>query len=274
MAVERGLLFDGVAEEYDRVRSEYAPEIVDAACAIAGLDAGSPVLEIGCGTGKLTEALVARDLLVEAVDPGAQMVEVARRRVGDAPGVNFRIERFEDADLPAGGFAAAFSATAFHWVDPAVGWRKVANVLQPRGVFALFTHLGFSPLDEEIHAVWASVRPESDDWVPRDRETLFDGIDARLGNVSEVWSWINQRDALARPEASTLFTDVRLTTVVIDEEETTERVVALTRTTSMYLGLDAGDRRRLEDGLTSVIDGAGGGFPLTLYSVLVTAVAG
>jgi SAM-dependent methyltransferase len=273
MTAERGLLFDGVAEEYDRIRSGYAPEIVDAACAIAGLDPGSPVLEIGCGTGKLTEALVARGLQVEAVDPGARLVEVARRRVGDAPGVNFRLERFEDADLPAGGFAAAFSATAFHWVDPAVGWRKVADVLRPGGVCALLTHLGFSPLDEEIHAAWTAVRPESDDWVPRDRETLFDGIDARLGNVSEVWAWINQRDALARPEASELFTDVRLTTVASDEEETAERLVALTRTTSMYLGLDAGDRRRLEDGLASVVDGAGGSFPVTVYSVLVTAGA-
>ena len=126
MAVARGLLFDGVAEEYDRVRSDYAPEIVDAACAIAGLDAGSPVLEIGCGTGKLTEALVARDLLVEAVDPGPQMVEVARRRVGDAPGVTFRIERFEDAELPAGGFSAAFSATAFHSTPPTASASKTA----------------------------------------------------------------------------------------------------------------------------------------------------
>jgi ubiquinone/menaquinone biosynthesis C-methylase UbiE len=57
MTEERGLLFDRVAEEYDRVRSDYPAEIVDAACAIGELDRGSRVLEIGCGTGKLTEAL-------------------------------------------------------------------------------------------------------------------------------------------------------------------------------------------------------------------------
>jgi hypothetical protein len=41
----------------------------------------------------------------------------------------------------------------------------------------------------------------------------------------------------------------------------------------MYLGLDASDRRRLEQGLAAVIDEAGGSFPVTLYAVLVTARA-
>jgi ubiquinone/menaquinone biosynthesis C-methylase UbiE len=271
MTGERGLLFDRVAEEYDRVRSDYPAELVDAACTIAGLDRGSRVLEIGCGTGKLTEALTTRALHVEAVDPGTQMVDVARRRVGSAADVNFHIGRFEDVELPVGAFAAAFSATAFHWVEPAIGWAKVADVLRPRGVFALLTHMGFSPLDEQIHGVWTDVRPESLEWTPRDQETFFGGIEARLGNVSEAWAWLNQRDALARPEAAELFTDVRLTTAASEEEETAERLLAVTRTTSMYLSLDLDERRRLEQGLVSVIDGAGGSLPVTLYAVLVTA---
>jgi SAM-dependent methyltransferase len=253
------------------VRSAYPTAIVDAAYEIAALGPGSPVLEIGCGTGKLTEALAGRSLHLEAIDPGARMIDVARRRVGSGADVSFRVGRFEDVELPTDAFAAAFSATAFHWVDPAVGWGKVAAVLRPGGVFALLTHAGFSPLDEQIHAVWTSVRPESLGWVPRDRETLFDGIEARLGNVSEVWAWINQRAGLARPEAADLFTDVRLTTAASDEEETAEHLVAVTRTTSMYLSLDADDRERLEQGLTAVVDQAGGSLPLTLNAVLVTA---
>lgn len=273
MSPEPGLLFDRVAEEYDRVRSNYPAEIVDAACSIATLGSGSAVLEIGCGTGKLTEALAARGLRVEAVDPGERMIEVARRRVGGSPHVTFRIGRFEELELPDGEFAAAFSATAYHWIDPSVGWAKVAKVLQPGGTFALLTHVGFSPLDDQLHAVWTEVRPDSLQWVPRDRETLFAGIEARLGNVSEVWAWLNQRDTLARDDAAEMFTEVSLTTVAGEEQETAEHLVAVTRTTSMYLGLDASDRLRLEQGLAAVIDGAGGSFPVTLYAVLVTARA-
>src|SRR3954454_24243329 len=142
MTVDRGRLFDQVAEEYDRDRLGYAPEIVDASCEIAGLGPGSPVLEIGCGTGKLTELLAAHALRVEAVDPGEPMVEVARRRVGDDADVAFRIGRFEDVELPSDSFDAAFSATPFHWIDPAVGWKKVADVLRPGGTFALVTYTG------------------------------------------------------------------------------------------------------------------------------------
>ena len=273
MSPDPGLAFDRVAEDYDRVRPDYPAEIVDAACSIATLGSGSAVLEIGCGTGKLTEVLAARGLHIEAVDPGERMIEVARRRVGGSPNVTFRIGRFEELELPDGEFAAAFSATAFHWIDPSVGWAKVARVLQPGGTFTLLTHVGFSPLDERLHAVWTEVRPDSLQWVPRDRETVFDGIEARLGNVSDVWAWINQRDALARQDVAELFTQISFTTVASEEQETAEHLVAVTRTTSMYLGLDASDRRRLAQGLAAVIEDAGGSFPVTLYAVLVTARA-
>jgi ubiquinone/menaquinone biosynthesis C-methylase UbiE len=64
MTPEPGLLFDRVAEEYDRVRLDYPAPLVDTACSLAGLEPGSPVVEIGCGTGKLTERAGERALRV------------------------------------------------------------------------------------------------------------------------------------------------------------------------------------------------------------------
>ena len=87
-----------------------------------GLEAGARVLEVGCGTGKLTELLAARGLEVDAVDPGEAMIAAARRRVGDAPNVRFHHGRFEDVALAEDAYDAVFSATAFHWVEPEVGW--------------------------------------------------------------------------------------------------------------------------------------------------------
>ena len=93
-------------------------------------------MEVGCGTGKLTCALAERGLRVEAIDPGPELVRVACCRLGESP-VYFHISRFEDVDLPAGDFAVLFSATAFHGVDPAVGWSKVARLLCPGGTLRL-----------------------------------------------------------------------------------------------------------------------------------------
>jgi outer membrane protein TolC len=89
VTAERGRLFEQVAEEYDRARLGYAAEIVDAACTIAGVGPGSPVLEIGCGTGKLTEMLVGRSLRVVAVDRAAAAAPL--------PGVEALVERAESA---------------------------------------------------------------------------------------------------------------------------------------------------------------------------------
>ncbi len=107
-----GQVFDSVAAEYDRERRSYPSELVDAALALGGLTPGDEVLEVGCGTGLLTEALVARGLAVQAIDPGAEMLRLARRRVGPSAAVDFTVGRFEEARLQDGRYPAIFSASA------------------------------------------------------------------------------------------------------------------------------------------------------------------
>src|SRR5207245_3636765 len=115
------------------------------------LRAGSRVVEVGSGTGKLTEQLVARGLVVDAVEPGPRMIASARRRVGDDANVTFHEGRFEEADLPAEAFAGLFSATAFHWIDTQVGWAKADALLEQGGLLALLTHSAVTEEDNEAH---------------------------------------------------------------------------------------------------------------------------
>jgi ubiquinone/menaquinone biosynthesis C-methylase UbiE len=272
--VERALAFDHAAEEYDRARPGYPASVVDAACAIAGLRPGSPVVEVGCGTGKLTVALAQRELRVEAIDPGTQLLEIARRHTKGSA-VSFRVGTFEDVDLPEGAFDAVFSSAAFHWVDPAVGWSKAANVLRNGGVLALLTHVRDSSdteLKASLRVAWQQVVPEAASWPVRDAEAIWEGVEERRGNVSEVWSWLEGHD-LARPEAATLFEDVGLVTVGEEKEQTAEEYLARICTTSAYLMLDSGGRTVLEEGLSSAIERAGGRYRHTSHATLVTARA-
>src|SRR3974390_1951884 len=119
-----GKVFDEIAAEYDRRRPTYPDELVDQACQVAGIGSGDQVLEVGCGTGQLTRGLVARGLHVTAVEPGKSLIALARRNLDGAGAVQFVNARFEDALLAPEQFQAVFCASAFHWVDPAVGWRK------------------------------------------------------------------------------------------------------------------------------------------------------
>jgi SAM-dependent methyltransferase len=258
-----------VAEEYERVRSGYPAVLVDRAMAVGGLEPRDVVVEIGPGTGKLTRELVARGLVVDAVEPDADLADVARRIVPESS-VRFHIGTFEEVDLPEGSFRAAFAATSYHWIDPDVGWAKVASLLQPDGVFALFGHAGGArgPIDEEITAVWDEVTGST--WNLIDEEAFWTGTESRMDNVSELWSWLSRHD-LARPAAATLFRDVELYREPVEGTLSVEEYLARVRTTNNYLHLGADDRTRLEQGLGAVIDAHGGTLPVSHFAVLVTA---
>jgi ubiquinone/menaquinone biosynthesis C-methylase UbiE len=262
-----------VAEDYDRVRPGYPALLIDAACAIGSLRPGSRVVEVGCGTGKLTSALVERRLRVEAVDPGRELIAVARRRVGESS-AHFHIARFEDVELPDGAFDALFSATAFHWVDPAVGWSKAARLLRPRGVLALLTYVGGLNLEPDVEqgfrAAWREVLPEAATWEPRDAKAIWEGAEARRDNVSELWAWLERRE-VARPEAAELFEDVTLAKIPSEREATAAEGLAFVRTTSSYLRLDPSRQKLLEHGLAAVVENAGGTYRSTTFDILVTA---
>jgi ubiquinone/menaquinone biosynthesis C-methylase UbiE len=273
-----GEVFDAVAEAYDRERPSYPAELIDEACVIGALGAGSHVLEIGCGTGKLTEALVERGLSVDAVDPGPNMIAFARRRAGDA--ARFHLGRFEDVELPEASFDAVFSASAFHWVDPSVGWAKAARLLHPGGMLALVMFITY--LDEEtgqddqaVHEVFERHLPVQEDWIRRplrDRETLRAGFEERSHDVSSVWTWLGHHD-LTSPEAPSLFDRISLTTAIDPREQTAEQLWALFETTSAYARVDPSTRAAFERDLRETIDGLGGTLRSNELGVLVTARA-
>jgi SAM-dependent methyltransferase len=267
----RGLRFGQVAEEYERVRPSYPAALIDGAIARAGIGREETVVEIGCGTGKLTRDLVARGLRVEAVEPDPALIAVARR-IGPEGSVRFHAARFEDAELPEAGFPAAFAATSFHWVDPSVGWHKVASLLRPGGIFALLGHCGGmrGALNDELSSVWRRVAPETSDWEPVDDETLWRGAAERMGNVSELWGWLCFHE-LGAAEAAELFEDVRLSREPYERELPAEDYLARMRTSNYYLHLTSEKQLALDEGLTAVLDAHGGVYPSKGDATLVTA---
>jgi SAM-dependent methyltransferase len=251
-----GEVFDSVAEVYDVVRQGYPAVLLDAAILRGGLAGGSRVLEVGCGTGKLTELLVARQLNVDAVDPGPRMIEQARRRVGGRGAVRFQVGRFEDVAFPEEAFEAVFSATAFHWVDPLIGWTKAASHLRPGGLLALLAHMTVhddrsAAADESFRELLRKHAPTvADGHAPtRDLEAIMAGARERRGNASEVWDWVMGagRRRLTNVDAAKLFEDVDVISHVTTIEETADELLAHFRTTSLYFEIDPANRRTFED---------------------------
>lgn len=127
--------FNQDAERYDRARPGYPARIFDDLAA-AGVPPGGRILEIGCGTGQATGPLAERGYRVTAIELGAEMAAVARRNLARFDSVEVVTAAFEDWPLPGEPFDAVFSATAFHWVDPAVRVSKSADALCPGGLLA------------------------------------------------------------------------------------------------------------------------------------------
>jgi len=150
-------LFDGIAARYDAARPGYPPRILAFLARTAGLRPGSDVLEIGCGTGQLTEPLARAGYRVTAVDPGPALVAAARTRVvGFA--VTFAVTPFEDLAAPGGSFDLAVSAAAFHWLDPGTAFPQVARLLRPGGWLALLGNdeRYDDPVGPGLDALWAA----------------------------------------------------------------------------------------------------------------------
>lgn len=130
-------IFDEDAELYDRARPGYPPELFDDLDALAGTGPGCRVLEVGAGTGKATVPLAERGCRITAVELGPEMAAVARRNLARFGAVEVVTADFETWPLPPEPFDAVVSATAFHWIDPAVRMVRSADALRPGGALAV-----------------------------------------------------------------------------------------------------------------------------------------
>jgi len=272
-----GAVFDEIAAEYDRHRPAYPDELIDQACRIAGLGGGDAVLEVGCGSGQLTRSLAGRGLRVTAVEPGTNLLSLARQNLAGAGEVEFVNDRFEDARLPPGRFRAVFSASAFHWVDPEVSWRKAADVLVPGGTLALVQYFGMEEArsKQDQDAVLAAMRKVAPDiaagWPAyRDLDGTLAGIEHRRGNISQAWSWLGSYD-LGREHAGRLFGDVQAAVMPKLVEHTPGKLSAIVRTMSFYARLSPDQRQALDGEYEAIFQRFGRPIRASTIAVLLTA---
>ena len=138
------LSFGAVADSYERARPTYPRE---AAAWLVGSE-HAHVLELGAGTGKLTDHLQALGHRVLATDP---LEEMLRHLVGRLPGTPAVLAVAERIPMRARSVDVVLGAQAFHWFDLDRALPEIARVLRPGG------HLGL---------VW-NLRDERIPWVKR-----------------------------------------------------------------------------------------------------------
>ena len=124
------LCFGGVAEAFDRGRPGYPRE------AVAWLTGDQPltVLELGAGTGKLTEQLLALGHDVHATDPDPRMLE---RLTARFPELRVSQTTAEEIPAPDTSFDVVVAADCYQWFDHDKALPEIARVLKRTGTLAL-----------------------------------------------------------------------------------------------------------------------------------------
>lgn len=247
----RGKVFDLISDDYERHRPGYPDTLVNRACEVADLGPGAAVLEIGCGTGQLTRSLLARGLRVTAVEPGARLIDRVAARLQGAGELQVVNARLEEASLPRSHYGAVFAASAVHWVDPDVSWRKIADALVDGGTLALLSYFGldepYSQEDQQaLRAALATVAPEAAATWPtyRDLAAVRAGSAQRRENVSELWAWLGGYE-IARSDAACRFETAELIAVPRRFEHTADELTGALGTMSFWSGLSRRQREEL-----------------------------
>jgi SAM-dependent methyltransferase len=97
------------------------------------------ILEIGAGTGLVTEALLARNpASLTAVEPDTALAEFIEGRLNDSR-LKVVNRAFPEV-LIEGRFDLIACAAAFHWMDPQAALKRVIQLLAPDGVWAMWWH--------------------------------------------------------------------------------------------------------------------------------------
>jgi SAM-dependent methyltransferase len=136
--VERRFTFNQVAQLYDAARPSYPDALFNDCIREAGLKSGDRMLEVGAGTGKATEGFARRGLSVLALEPGAQMIATAKQSLAPYRNIAFVESTFEAWTPEPQPFGLVAAAQAWHWVDPAIGFRKAGAVLRDGGWLSIF----------------------------------------------------------------------------------------------------------------------------------------
>src|SRR5882762_3566942 len=109
-----------IAVTYDRGR-DHGPEVLnlwmDAVASHVKDQRINTILDLGCGTGRFSEALAVRfDAEVIGIDPSKKMLEQARSKQHDSR-IRYEPGRGESIPLPANSVDLIFMSMIFHHLD-------------------------------------------------------------------------------------------------------------------------------------------------------------
>lgn len=172
------------AAAYDRFMGQWSARLAPLFAGFALAPGNSRVLDVGCGTGAMIQAIKDRDpgAAIVGIDPSPEFVGYSRSRFADK---SITLEQGSAFDLPYPGdaFDCSVSCLVFHLIpEPAKAALEMRRVTRPGGIVAACTW-NLSKV-ERMAILWQE-QIKLDPSAEKEQET--DRYCSRDGDLTTVW---------------------------------------------------------------------------------------
>jgi ubiquinone/menaquinone biosynthesis C-methylase UbiE len=173
-------LFDEVVIDYEKSRPKYGIQLFEDVIEYANITRNSSIIEVGCGTGQATEPFLKIKCKVTAVELGQNLATFSREKFKHYINLKIVQSSFEDYVCDDNTYDMLYSATAFHWIPPEIGYTKARRILKDGGTLALFwnrpsLNIKGNALHQKIQAIYQDFLPQ------------FNNKETNIINTSQFW---------------------------------------------------------------------------------------
>ena len=154
--------FDVFADNYHSVRPGYPAQLFKDVKENCGLNKNSRLLEIGAGSGIATAELAKSGSQIVAIEPGSNLVSIAKKQTKEFKNVEIFEGTFEDFHTTK-KFDVILAFTSFHWLDEGDKYQQVLDLLNSSGNLVLVWNSFFlsdSQVTAEVNKAYTRFLPE------------------------------------------------------------------------------------------------------------------
>jgi len=238
-------VFKDIISDYEIARPGYPIELFNDIVNFSVLKNNARVLEIGSGPGQATDYFVKNLYSITGLEIEEKQVQYLLEKYSEYKNFNSICSSFEEYDGLKEDYDLIFSATAFHWIKPEVGYPKAYNLLKKGGVMAVFWHMSSvveskTEMLIEIRNICRKLAPEFDDYLTlEEAEDLHNlrFLEIQTNNlfdrpISKIYRW--------------------------DDEYTTERYLKLINSFSDFHDLDNYKKKSILETVADYINSKNG----------------
>lgn len=200
--------FDTAAKIYDESRPSYPDEVITWILDRTNVLKNKQLLEIGAGTGQATLKFAERGYKVHCIEMGNNLAEILVKKSSDYD-VTVDVSSFENWE-PKPLFKTSFiySATAFHWIDPSIRYKKCYDMLDDNGYLVLLWHVAPESEIQQIKQAYKllldyypdreAVKLSTDIKNERKLEIINSGYFSLVDYLDYKWKIIESKDMLLK----------------------------------------------------------------------------